>query len=474
MSETKRYIIASKRGPSMHPEQRAAIDSVVGDVREAATLKSTSVGREVRHLSHDQCRRLCSARPDLIVEEDHPLELFGMPGLPPRAAAVAEDAAHILTVQVADERDGSPLEDVTIFALGEAQYRAETDENGVAVVPCGESHLRAVIASPRKAYWSRVQSDIRIGPNARLAFRLGPLPLSGGYDWGHRIMGFASVQSRFVGRDVRVGVIDSGVRRDHVDLHPRSGFNTLDGEDPDEWYNDLKGHGSHCAGVIAAVPNRTGVLGGAPAAEINALRVFPGGRVSDLVEAVEWCIRNRMDVISMSLGSRQPSEVMHQVLTDAHARGITCVAAAGNDGGPVSFPAAFPEVIAVGAIGQFGAFPGDSGHALKVGRVRDWTGRLFNASFTNFGPEVDFCAPGVAITSTVPGGYASWDGTSMACPMVTALVALVLEAFPAVRTGDATQSQLVKLALQSGSTPLGMPAVVQGAGLPIAPRTLLG
>ncbi|HVG18509.1 MAG TPA: S8 family serine peptidase, partial [Blastocatellia bacterium] len=157
---------------------------------------------------------------------------------------------------------------------------------------------------------------------------------------------------------------------------------------------------------------------------------------------------------------------------DAYARGITCVAAAGNDSTRVSFPAAFPTSIAVSAIGRFNTFPEDSAHALKVGRDVDFRGQLFAASFTNFGPEIEICAPGVAILSTVPSGYVAWDGTSFSCPMVSGLVALILEAYPAIRTGDAQQSEYVRWILRDSSLNIGLPPQIQGKGLPSVPRAL--
>jgi subtilisin family serine protease len=191
-----------------------------------------------------------------------------------------------------------------------------------------------------------------------------------------------------------------------------------------------------------------------------------------MVEAIEWCIAQRIDVLSMSLGSPQPSAILQSVLHRAHQAGICCVAAAGNDTRAVAFPAAFDTVIAVGALGAFGRFPPDSAHALRIGRWTDPRGELFSAAFSNFGPEVAVAAPGVAVVSTVPTGYAAWDGTSMACPMVAALAALILQAHPWARTGDAHQPEYVRATLAASAVPLGMPGVIQGAGLPLATRAL--
>ncbi len=251
------------------------------------------------------------------------------------------------------------------------------------------------------------------------------------------------------------------------------GFNTLDGQDENAWNIDEKGHGTHVAGIINAVNNTIGVVGGAPQAQVYSLKVFPGGYISDLVEAVEWCIRHQMDVINMSMGAPNPSRVLAQVLRDAYDRGIICVAAAGNDKTRVAYPAALPTVLAVAAIGRFGTFPEDSAHALKISQTVDYRGGLFAANFTNFGPEIDVCAPGVAILSTTPSGYAAWDGTSMACPMISAMAALILEAYPTIRSGDPQQPEAVKALLYGACADLGMPPEIQGRGLPLAHQALM-
>ncbi len=114
-------------------------------------------------------------------------------------------------------------------------------------------------------------------------------------------MGFGQVNAQRTGRGIKFGIIDSGISNALENLKSRGGNNTLDGQDPSAWNVDEKGYGIHCAGVIAALNNAVGVRGGAPDAEVYSLKVFPGDYISDLIEAVEWCIRNRMDIISISL-----------------------------------------------------------------------------------------------------------------------------------------------------------------------------
>ncbi len=470
MSRTRRYFIGHRYGPRMPPASEQQLDSFVSQQKDAATVRTTRVGRRVVQMTEDQMRALANGSPELVIEEDEPLELFTMPGLPPRLPGFE---GFSIAVTVKDQTTGKPVPDVTVYGIGAGiAYQAVTDAKGQANLQTHEPQLVRVIASPRDTYWSRVVPDVDLEASKSLAIDLKPLLVTGAYDWGHRVMGFRQANAQWTGNEVRVGVIDSGITDEHKDLNPSGGHNTLDGQDPKAWDADEKGHGTHVGGIIAALNNDIGVVGGAPNAKVFSLKVFPGGFVSDLVEAVEWCIQNQIDVISMSLGGRNPSRLLAGVLRDAYDRGITCIAATGNEASRVAYPAAIPTVIAVGALGAFGSFPEDSAHSLKVSGLLDSQGRLFAGNFSNFGPEVDVCAPGVAVLSTVPSGFAAWDGTSMACPMVSALAALILEAYPQIRTGDSQQAEYVKWILTNSAVDLGLPPFVQGRGLPLATRAL--
>ena len=472
MPPKKRYIIGHRHGPRLDPKSVKDLETFVAQTEETGILRKTSVGRTVVEMTEDQMRELAQKNPQLVIEEDEPLKLFGMPGLPARIPA---EGVYTLTVEVKDATEGKPIPEVTVYGIGTGvAYKGVTDAQGQATIQVNEASLARVIASPKDTYWSRVIPGVNVSTNPSLNIGLKPLLVTGAYDWGHRLMGFRTANKFWTGNEIKVGIIDSGITDQHPDLKPLGGYNTLDGQDPKDWNKDEIGHGTHVGGIIAALNNKIGVLGGAPKAKLYAVRVFPGGYVSDLVEAVEWCIRNQMDVISMSLGSANPSQVLGGVLQDAYDRGITCVAAAGNDKSAVAYPAAFPTVLGVSAIGRFGTFPQDSAHSLKATTTIDRKGILFAASFTNFGTEVDVCAPGVAILSTVPSGYASWDGTSMACPLVSALVSLILEAYPSIRTGDQQQPEFVKSILYQAAADLGMPPMIQGRGLPLASQALAG
>jgi subtilisin family serine protease len=420
------------------------------------------------YLGDTDVRSLAAARPDLIVEEDLPLELYRMPGLPPIMAEAAEEIWEI-TVR---NSTGAPIPDCTIFAVGRNQgFRGDTDQRGSAELRVLRSMVEQLIISPRQGYWSRIISPPATGVTA-LETTLSALDATAASQWMHRLLGIDSGQAGLSGRGVTVAVVDSGISA-AAGLVVAGGLNTLDNGDPKRWDVDEKGHGTHCAGILGARSDTAGGFRGiAPEATLYSVKVFPGGFVSDLAEAVDWCRDHKVDLVNMSLGSPVWSQALALAIEEATAAGVTLVAAAGNEASVVAFPASHPDVIGVSAIGRFGSFPQDSSHSLRIGPYLDWRGGLFSAKFTNFGAEVNACAPGVAIASTVPTGYAAWDGTSMACPIVTGMLALALECCPALRTGTHMQSEALRWIAAAAAADTGMPSHIQGYGLPTIPRVL--
>src|SRR5262249_55471643 len=234
---------------------------------------------------------------------------------------------------------------------------------------------------------------------------------------------------------------------------------------------DTMGHGTHCAGIITAGIDRfEGVRGFAPKAEVHSLKVFPGGRFSDLIDALDQCIEHQIDIVNMSLGSAEASELVAQKLVEARQHGIACIVAAGNTGGPVQFPGMLPSVLTVSAIGKLDEFPMDTQHARTV-TPELVAGAMFSAKFSCFGQQIAVGGPGVAIVSTVPGGgYAAWDGTSMATPHITGMGALLLAHHPLLHTAQPLRNeqrvlQLFRLLAGSGVRYLG-DSTREGTGMP--------
>ena len=241
------------------------------------------------------------------------------------------------------------------------------------------------------------------------------------------------------GDGVRVAVIDTGIDANHPDLKANvaGGYNAI--HPGASWFDD-NDHGTHVSGTIAGVLDGRGVVGVAPKARLYAVKVLDakgGAHLSTIIKGLIWAARHHMQVANMSLGAPIGSVFMHLAIDYAHARGVTLVAAAGNNGKFVEYPAAYSDVIAVAA--------SDSSDHI--------------ASFSSRGSKVEFIAPGVDVFSTVPGGqYDTYSGTSMATPHMTGLAAL------AVAHG-ASSPDAVRAALHRAARSIGLAPNLQGSGL---------
>ncbi|KWX69528.1 hypothetical protein AMQ84_31650 [Paenibacillus riograndensis] len=239
-------------------------------------------------------------------------------------------------------------------------------------------------------------------------------------------------QEGYTGKGVKIAVLDSGYSL-HSDVKVKSGYSFITNS---ENYDDDFGHGTHVAGIIAASMNGEGVVGVAPMADIYAIKVLDqGGRGSyfTLIEGIDWAIKHKMDIINISFGGENPSQILEEKLQEAYDAGILIVAAAGNDGymgdDTILYPARYSTAIAVGAI--------DSGNK--------------RAFFSAKGPDLDLVAPGVKVLSTLPSNqYGMKSGTSMAAPHVTGVAALILEKNKKLSPGEVADI------LESTAKPLGV------------------
>ncbi len=270
-------------------------------------------------------------------------------------------------------------------------------------------------------------------------------------------------------KDIVVAVIDSGVDLDHEDLKPnifRNAPECKNGELPfglltDKDGNGLagdcmgwnfvnnnnrpyddKGHGTHVAGIIAAVSDNgkgiSGILpGGAPRIKILPIKVYQGsenmqgatlGAFTDkITKGILYAAKMKVDVINLSMGWPRvmDTEYLRQAVAFARAQGITVVAAAGNNGhSRPLFPCSYEGVICVGASSVDGS----------------------SASFSNYGGHVDLLAPGEQILSTFPKkleptffsaqGYELKNGTSQAAPFVSSIVAILRSIYPHISENE--------------------------------------
>ena len=192
--------------------------------------------------------------------------------------------------------------------------------------------------------------------------------------------------------------------------------------------------------------------------------------MSKLIAALDKAMELEVDVINMSLGGTTKSAILQTRLQAVRAKGILSIAAAGNNGGAVMYPAAYPEVMAVAAVGRTDSFPEDSFHTRHVSDQVSADGTYFTAQFSCRGPEIDVCGPGVAVISTVPGKtYAAFDGTSMASPHIAGLSAAKLAQTPAIFNMPRTDARASALfdAVIASCVDLGMDPTLQGRGIPV-------
>lgn len=250
------------------------------------------------------------------------------------------------------------------------------------------------------------------------------------------------------GTGVDVAVIDTGIDSDQADLQGILGsgkaFAECKGGPKDcrfAWDDD-EGHGTHCAGTVAAIDNTELVVGVAPNVTLHSVKVLDkrgSGAYSDVAGGIEYTAKQGWEVGSLSLGGSQ-SSVVSDACTFAANEGTLLVAAAGNSGpctDCVGYPAAEPEVIAVSAT--------DSSDNL--------------ASFSSTGSNVELAAPGVDVVSTrLGGGTETLSGTSMSCPHVSGAAATVIS-----ETG-ASASQ-ARQTLKDSAEDIGLGSNEQGAGL---------
>jgi subtilisin len=260
--------------------------------------------------------------------------------------------------------------------------------------------------------------------------------------WGITRINAASAQAEgFTGTGIKVAVLDTGIDYNHPDLKA----NYLGGYDfvnKDNDPMDDHSHGTHVAGTVAAASNGIGVLGAAPQAGLYAVKVADSSgycSYSNIIAGINWAVDNNANIITMSLGGTSSSSTLQSACDNAYSKGVVLVGAAGNSGGAVIYPAAYSSVIAVSAV--------DSTNT--------------RTSWSCYGSQVEFVAPGVSIKSTMPNGlYGFKSGTSMATPHVTGAVALLMSTDVAGTSYDANRNGKwdpaeIRSRLQKTATDLG-------------------
>lgn len=284
--------------------------------------------------------------------------------------------------------------------------------------------------------------------------KVDPYLISGSkyYQYYHAVLGTEYAWKHgYRGQGVNVAVIDSGIDSKNSDelggaLQSRKTFVTGSTN-----VDDQVGHGTHVAGIIAARENGIQGTGIAPKANLYGLKIG-AERIEDtyIIGALNWAAKNDIDVINMSLGGNVKTNVFDEALEKLYQKGVVVVSSAGNDGGyQYTYPSCCKHVICVAST----------------------TVKNEPSDFTNKSDMVDVSAPGSDIwsTSNTSTDYVMKSGTSMACPVVTGEVAVMLSSgkydqYTGSAKVDAIEKDLKKSAIKVGA---GM-----GAGIPYLPKAL--
>lgn len=202
--------------------------------------------------------------------------------------------------------------------------------------------------------------------------------------------------------NLTIAILDTGIDFTHPILLGKDvpGTNLLDSTKPPA---DDHGHGTMVAGIIASI------LGDVKLMSVKVMGADGRGDALKVSQGIRYAVDYGADIISISLADIKYSKKMLEEVSYAESKGVLVVGVTGNNGPSVGYPAAFPTVLAVGAVNEDGT----------------------PASYSNKGPEVDVVAPGTRIyTTQMGGGYTTSTGTSMAGPQVVALAAMVWSKYP--------------------------------------------
>ncbi len=402
---------------------------------ESAIVEETTTEEDLGEaITAESTEETTTTEEDLTIEEETETEeLF--PGLPDSYKLSSRQLEDKLKLaEYADEITALADDEgnTNAYAKGEVVYLADSREeaqtvadafggelksfgDGVAVIGLGEKRTvgQAVKAASSRSYnlpavWPNYYYTLFEEYNDPALYEA-----SEHYQWAHEYVGdLYAWDEGYKGQGVKIGIIDTGVHSTHEDLRDNVKQNLSMVSEGTAVTTDPNGHGTHVAGIAAAVVNNgKGGAGIAPAAQIYAYSVMDSdGAMKDeyILRAINRAASDGVDVVNMSLGSGYYTKLEEDTIKSAYEKGVAVFAAAGNEAtNGYEYPASYEKVCSVAALNQDGT----------------------KAGFTNYGNTVDLAFPGVDIVSTYNGSdesYASLQGTSMACPVAAGTAAVIL------------------------------------------------
>lgn len=363
------------------------------------------------------------------------------------------------------------------------RLRMETDKGGIARFSVASWYTVLAIVAYPYAYFAPTVVRGDQGQTIRVLCERLPRGSRRRTAWWHEVVGATGRADVPLGqaeyRPIRVGVVDSGCGP-HPSLgHVRDVGAFIEGVHSTESQSgsDSATHGTHVCGIIGARGGKIPFQGIAPGVELFSARVFEPYSKSnqgDIADALDALVAEGVELVNLSLGSPQKSEILSDAVQAAYNEGTVCICAAGNNSGPVWYPAALGDTIAVSAIGQLGHVTASSLPAIPSDPLLFGALGYYAADFTNFGPQVGVAAPGVGIVATVPARfgfdqpYAMMNGTSMASPIASGSIAAILARSRdyLAMNGGRDRSRYVHTVAAVASNSVELPSDYEGKGVP--------
>ncbi|MQP68427.1 S8 family serine peptidase [Niveispirillum sp. SYP-B3756] len=503
-----RFVVSHRTAPFQDDDQRKlARERFDGFVDQAlapnATLKRQKEAPEdhgrrilVLEMDDDELREKLKDAPDhLLVERELPRQIprplppplrdLHRRARPEPAARTAVEKKAQLSLTLTVLADGVPAEGAQVgiwFETGGGNttlVQTVTDAQGQAALAYtpGWTASKGLILPYGRAWSMMVEA-----PQNGQTINLPPLPMGQGpIGWWHALTG-ARYYDPNRGAGIRIGVVDTGAGPTPLLNHVHGLGAFLFGEflPGPQAAEDVQDHGTAVTGLLGArpLPGSTDFCGLVPGADIGVVRVYGetgGASQVDIASAIDLLsINHRADLINLSLGGAA-SAIEHDAITAARLRGTLCLASAGNaEGGAVTYPAAYPECVAVSALGLLGTTPAGSFAASWTPDQWDRysVGGVFVPDFISVGWQIDAIAPGTGLISTIPSRYglerpyADMSGTSLAAPLTTGVLAALLSRDPLYHNlpRTALRADYARQVLAQHLVNLGVAPWYQGCG----------